>query len=106
MGPSGIWLADNRGECGPAATVSQAAIPGPVSTVTIDHGTPVAVRPCCCLQPVVGTCGVTVQLSGLDKQISWPTAERTAPGLACVAAVGYSVRAWIDGKEKVYGSIP
>ena len=41
-----------------------------------------------------------------DDQISWPTAERTAPGLACVSAVGYSVSAWIDGKEKVYGSIP
>ena len=41
-----------------------------------------------------------------DEQISWPTAERTAPDLACVAAVGYSVSAWIDGKEKVYGSIP
>jgi hypothetical protein len=41
-----------------------------------------------------------------DEQISWPTAERTAPGLACVSAVGYSVNAWIDGKEKVYGSIP
>jgi hypothetical protein len=41
-----------------------------------------------------------------DEQISWPTAERIAPGLACVAAVGYSVIAWIDGKEKVYGSIP
>jgi len=31
---------------------------------------------------------------------------RTAPDLACAAAVGYSVSAWIDGKEKVYGSIP
>jgi Domain of unknown function (DUF5615) len=29
-----------------------------------------------------------------------------APGLAWAVAVGYSVRAWIDGKEKVYGSIP
>ena len=41
-----------------------------------------------------------------DEQISWPTAERTAPDLACAAAVGYSVNPWIDGKEKVYGSIP
>jgi hypothetical protein len=41
-----------------------------------------------------------------DEQISWPTAERTAPGLACVIPVGYSVNAGIDGKEKVYGSIP
>jgi hypothetical protein len=41
-----------------------------------------------------------------DEQISWATAEPAAPGLACDAAAGYSVRAWIDGKEKVYGSIP
>jgi hypothetical protein len=41
-----------------------------------------------------------------DEQISWPTAERTAPDLACVIPVGYSVIVWIDGKEKVYGSIP
>jgi hypothetical protein len=41
-----------------------------------------------------------------DEQISWPTAERAAPGLACNPAVGYSVGVWIDGKEKVYGSIP
>jgi hypothetical protein len=41
-----------------------------------------------------------------DEQISWPTAERTAPDLACIIAAGYSVSAWIDGKEKVYGSIP
>jgi len=46
------------------------------------------------------------QPGGRDEQISWATAERTAPDLACVAAVGYSVIAWIDGKEKVYGSIP
>jgi hypothetical protein len=44
--------------------------------------------------------------AGFDEQISWPTAERTAPDLAWVAAVGYSVSAWIDGKEKVYDSIP
>jgi hypothetical protein len=43
---------------------------------------------------------------GLDEQISWATAERIAPGLACVIPVGYSVSVWIDGKEKVYGSIP
>jgi len=41
-----------------------------------------------------------------DEQISWPTAARAAPGLACAIPVGYSVIAWIDGKEKVYGSIP
>jgi hypothetical protein len=41
-----------------------------------------------------------------DEQISWPTAERTASDLACAGAVGYSVNPWIDGKEKVYGSIP
>jgi hypothetical protein len=41
-----------------------------------------------------------------DEQISWPTAERTAPDLACVVPVGYSVGEWIDGQEKVYGSIP
>jgi len=43
---------------------------------------------------------------GLDDQISWPTATRTVPDLACVIADGYTVNAWIDGKEKVYGSIP
>jgi hypothetical protein len=41
-----------------------------------------------------------------DEQISWPTAEHAAPDLACVIPVGYSVNRWIDGKEKVYGSIP
>jgi hypothetical protein len=41
-----------------------------------------------------------------DEQISWATAERTAPDLARAVPVGYSVIAWIDGKEKVYGSIP
>jgi hypothetical protein len=49
---------------------------------------------------------VAAQLGGRDEQISWATAEHTAPDLACVAAVGYSVNSWIDGKEKVYGSIP
>jgi hypothetical protein len=49
---------------------------------------------------------VAGQLGGRDEQISWATAERAAPDLACVAAVGYSVSAWIHGKEKVYGSIP
>src|SRR5262249_52928419 len=43
---------------------------------------------------------------GFDEQISWATAERTTPDLACVAAVGYSVRPWVDGKEKGGGSIP
>jgi hypothetical protein len=41
-----------------------------------------------------------------DDHISWPTATRSAPDLACDAAGGYSVGAVIDGKEKVYGSIP
>jgi len=41
-----------------------------------------------------------------DDQISWPTATRTASDLTCVIADGYSVSSWIDGKEKVYGSIP
>jgi hypothetical protein len=58
------------------------------------------------LPSVVGLHGVAVQPGGLGEQISWATAERAAPGLACVAAVGYSVSVWIDGKEKVYGSIP
>ena len=49
---------------------------------------------------------VAAQSGGLDEQISWATAERTAPDLACVIPVGYSVSVWIDGKEKVYGSIP
>jgi hypothetical protein len=49
---------------------------------------------------------VAAQPGGRDEQISWATAERTAPDLACVPAVGYSVIAWIDGKEKVGGSIP
>jgi hypothetical protein len=49
---------------------------------------------------------MTSELSGLDEQISWATAERTTPDLACVIPVGYSVIARIDGKEKVYGSIP
>jgi hypothetical protein len=49
---------------------------------------------------------VAAQLGGRDEQISWATAERTIPDLACDAGVGYSVIAWIDGKEKVYGSIP
>ena len=48
---------------------------------------------------------VAAQPGGRDEQISWATAERTAPDVACVAAVGYSVIAWIDGKEKVGGSI-
>ena len=58
------------------------------------------------LHSVVGTSGIAATLLGLDEQISWATAERTAPDLACVIPVGYSVIAWIDGKEKVYGSIP
>jgi hypothetical protein len=63
-------------------------------------------RPNAWLPRVVGTVGDLARLSGLDDQISWPTAERTAPDLACISAVGYSVNRWIDGKEKVYGSIP
>jgi hypothetical protein len=57
------------------------------------------------LHSVVGTSGIAATLLGLDEQISWPTAERTGPDLACVIPVGYSVNPWIDG-EKVYGSIP
>jgi len=45
-------------------------------------------------------------IRGRAMNLSWPTAGRTAPDLACVAPVGYSVSAWIEGKEKVYGSIP
>jgi hypothetical protein len=41
-----------------------------------------------------------------DDHISWPTATPDARDLACDAAGGYSVGAVIDGKEKVYGSIP
>ena len=58
------------------------------------------------LPSVTGLNGVAAQPGGLDEQISWATAERTAPDLACVIPVGYSVNAWIDGKEKVGGSIP
>jgi hypothetical protein len=64
------------------------------------------IRPQVCLPSVAGLNGVAAQPGGRDEQISWPTAERTAPDLACVIPVGYSVIAWIDGKEKVYGSIP
>ena len=41
-----------------------------------------------------------------DDHISWPTATRMVRDLACDRAGGYSVMACIDGKEKVYGSIP
>ena len=58
------------------------------------------------LRSVMRTGGTTAQLSGIDDQISWATAGRTAPDLACVIPVGYSVNPWIDGKEKVGGSIP
>jgi hypothetical protein len=64
------------------------------------------IRPQARLPPVVGLDGVAAHPGGLDEQISWATAERTAPDLACVIPVGYSVIVWIDGKEKVYGSIP
>ncbi len=59
------------------------------------------------LQPVRSPCGRGVRATGAacDDQMSWPTATRTAPDLACVIADGHSVRPWIDGKEKVYGSI-
>jgi hypothetical protein len=43
-------------------------------------------------------CGDVWQ-SDLCCQISWPTAERTVPDLACVTADGYSVNPWIDGKD-------
>lgn len=80
-------------------------MPGPLTSATIGPGTPTrsALRPR--LPSVVGINGVAAQLGGLDEQISWPTAERAAPDLAYVGAVGYSVGVWIDGKEKVYGSI-
>jgi hypothetical protein len=64
------------------------------------------IRPHACLPSVAGINEVAAKPGGLDEQISWPTAERTAPDLACALPVGYSVIAWIDGKEKVYGSIP
>jgi len=41
-----------------------------------------------------------------DDQISWPTAMHSAPDLAWDNSDGYSVNRRIDGKEKVYGSIP
>jgi hypothetical protein len=46
------------------------------------------------------------QPGGCDEQISWATAEPAAPDLAWNIPVGYTVNAWIHGKEKVYGSIP
>ena len=49
---------------------------------------------------------VRVAGAACDDQVSWPTAAGAAPDLACVIADGYSVSPWIDGKEKVYGSIP
>jgi hypothetical protein len=64
------------------------------------------IRPQARLPSVVGLYGSPPQLGGRDEQISWATAERTAPDLAWIIPVGYSVNAWIDGKEKVYGSIP
>ena len=42
----------------------------------------------------------------VDDHISWPRATRSAPDLGCDGAGDYSVTACIDGKEKVYGSIP
>jgi hypothetical protein len=44
--------------------------------------------------------------SAFDDQTSWPTATRGAPDLAWDGADGYTVNRRIDGKEKVYGSIP
>ncbi len=41
-----------------------------------------------------------------DDQISWLTATRAGHSLARACADGYSVNPWIDGKEKVYRSIP
>jgi len=64
------------------------------------------IRPQARLPSVAGLHGSPPQLGGRDEQISWATAERTVPDLACAAAVGYSLNPWIDGKEKVYGSIP
>jgi hypothetical protein len=58
--------------------------------------------------PTMGPASADVSLRGpdFDDQISWPTAVRTAPDLALDDAGCYTVIAWIDGKEKVYGSIP
>ena len=61
---------------------------------------------CRCLRRVTSSGADHGRRVPRDEQISWPTVERTTPDLACVAPVGYSVSAWIDGKEKVYGSIP
>jgi hypothetical protein len=46
------------------------------------------------------------EIPKFDDHISWPTATRSGRDLAWDAAGGYSVGAVIDGKEKVYGSIP
>jgi hypothetical protein len=40
-------------------------------------------------------------IRGCDDQISWPTAVRTVPDLACVIAEGYSVNPRIDSKKTV-----
>jgi hypothetical protein len=80
-------------------------MPGLLTSATIEPGgwhDPLAGP----VPSVVDLDEVAAQPGGLDDQISWATAERTAPDLAWIAAVGYSVIAWIDGKEKVYGSIP
>jgi hypothetical protein len=36
---------------------------------------------------------------GCDDQITWPTAMRTAPDVACVIPVGYSVNRRIAPKQ-------
>jgi hypothetical protein len=68
--------------------------------------TPLAAGIRCRLRRVTSEAPVRIRRVPCDEQISWPTAEHTAPDLACAVPVGYSVSAWIDGKEKVYGSIP
>jgi len=55
---------------------------------------------------VLEAAAVTGSQAALDDRISWPTATRNSCDLACGAAGSYSVGAVIDGKEKVYGSIP
>jgi len=48
----------------------------------------------------------SLQAWAADDHISWPTVTLRARDLAWDAAGSYSVSVRIDGKEKVYGSIP
>jgi len=56
----------------------------------------------------IGVAVVPLAAAGpvFDDHISWPTATQSVPDLAWDVADGYTVNPWIDGKEKVYGSIP